>query len=65
MPTDSRLQMLVERWIRADYEFRFGRRRYTRLTTDWLLEAEDILRRAITKKKTLKEAHEVLDARVD
>jgi len=58
--SDDRLVLLVKRWIRAEHEFRFGRYRYTKEGADWLMEAEDLLRRAVTKKKDLKDAYEVV-----
>ena len=51
------------RWINADFAFRCGRHAYSAQATNWLLEAEDDLRKAVTGKRLLKNARRVLDER--
>lgn len=60
MSTDDRLVVLVKQWIRAEYQYRLGDRAYTKTAENWMLQAEECLRRAVTKKRKLSEAYEVV-----
>ncbi len=59
---EGRLTELVRRWIRAEHVFRFGSRAYTKQAEEWLLEAEQRLRKVVTGKRQLVDAYEVLNA---
>lgn len=52
----GKLSKAIERWIRAEYEFRLGPQAYRDTPTKWYLEAEDTLRKALTGCKSLRDA---------
>lgn len=54
------LERAVAAWIRADHLFRYGPRAYSSNCADWLCEAEDNLRLALTGEKDSHRAARVL-----
>ncbi len=61
----DKLTRAVEQWIRAEWCFRLGPYPYTREAEGWLLQAERKLRRALTGKGKLGDAHKVLKEKQD
>lgn len=51
------IEQAVADWIIAEYNFRYGRRAYQKDQTDAIIEAENNLRRALTKKGGLPKAY--------
>lgn len=52
----SSLKTAVENWIRAEFQFRFGRHAFTAESAEWFEDASAELREALTDEKSLKRA---------
>lgn len=59
--TEPGLATAIRRWVRAEWEFRYGPRAYTRQTEDWYIAAERALRRLVTGRGGLPAAMAELD----
>ena len=56
----SRVREAAEAYVRANYHFRFGSRKFSNEATDWLTAAEDELFLAVTGEKDPVHAAEAL-----
>ena len=54
------LRSLVKAWVRAEYQFRFGRDNYGAYSANDLIRTEGMLRKKITGESDLVEAAKVL-----
>ena len=54
------IKTAVKQWIRAEYAFRFGNDRHSLTTQEWLVRAEERLRKAMTGKRGLSRAYRII-----
>jgi hypothetical protein len=55
------LEQAVAEWIRANYQFKFGKDHYSKEVTEAYVKSETRLRRQLTGKGDLEKAYEVLN----